>query len=76
MANYPGKIKLIHRHFPMDHTVNPLVRKPVHIGSGDLAKLAIFAGTQNKFWQMSDYLFATARTMDKLDLKVVADKVG
>ena len=76
MANYPGKIKLIHRHFPMDHTVNPLVRKPVHIGSGDLAKLAIFAGTQNKFWQMSDYLFATARTMDKLDLKVVADRVG
>ena len=76
MAGYPGKIKLIHRHFPMDNTVNPLVRKPVHIGSGELAKLTIFAGTQNKFWQMSDYLFATARTMDKLDLKVVADAVG
>ena len=76
LVNYPGKIKLIHHHFPMDHTVNPLVKKSVHVGSGELAKLAIYAGTQNKFWQMSDYLFSTARTRDKLELKVVADAVG
>ena len=76
LANYPGRIKLIHHHFPMDDTVNPLVKKSVHIGSGDLAKLAIYAGTQNKFWQMNDYLFSTARTRDKLELKAVADAVG
>ena len=75
-SRYPGKIKIIHRHFPMDHAVNPIVQKPLHQGSGILALLAIYAGTEDRFWQMNDYLFATARSEAKIDLRTVADAVG
>jgi uncharacterized membrane protein/protein-disulfide isomerase len=76
LVNHPGKIRIVHRHFPMDHTVNPLVKKPIHIGSGTLAKFAIYAGTQDKFWQMSDLLFGIARQMHQIDTNFLADKTG
>ena len=76
LVNHPGKIRIVHRHFPMDHTVNPLLKKPVHIGSGALAMLAIYAGTQDKFWQMSDLLFSIARKMPHIDVKFLAQKTG
>jgi uncharacterized membrane protein len=52
IAKHPGKIRLIHRNFPMDHTVNPIVKEPFHIGSGKMALMAIHAASQNKFWQL------------------------
>jgi uncharacterized membrane protein/predicted DsbA family dithiol-disulfide isomerase len=76
LANHPGKIKLIHRHFPMDHEVNPMVKKPTHIGSGKLAILTIYAATQGKFWQMSDIIFGIAREQPKIDIKKLAHEVG
>ena len=72
LVDHPGKIRIVHRHFPMDHTVNPLLKKPIHIGSGTLAKLAIYAGTQDKFWQMSDLLFGIARQMHEIDAMTIA----
>lgn len=76
VARYPGKIKLIHRHFPMDHTVNPIVKNPIHKGAGALAILSIYAATEGKFWQTNDYLFANARFTDRVDLQVLADEIG
>jgi protein-disulfide isomerase len=76
MMKYPGKIRLVHRHFPMDHQVNPLVKTPNHIGSGKLAMLSIYAATQNKFWQMSDILFSIARVKAKIDIRELAQQVG
>jgi protein-disulfide isomerase len=76
MVDHPDKIRVVHRHFPMDHTVNPLVKKPIHLGSGVLALLAIYAGTQEKFWQMSDLLFSIAREMHKIDTRFLADRTG
>ena len=76
MAAYPDKLKIIHRHFPMDHKVNPLVKVPVHHGSGALAILAIHAQTRGRFWQMNDYLFANAREVDQIDLNSAAEAAG
>ena len=44
--NY-DKIRLIHRHFPMDHKYNPIVKDPFHIGSGKMALLAEYANFLN-----------------------------
>jgi len=33
IAEYPDKIRLVHRHFPMDHKLNPIVKAPFHVGS-------------------------------------------
>lgn len=76
MTRYPGKIKVIHRNFPMDHTVNPIVERPVHLGAGALALLSIHAATEGKFWLTNDYLFAHARFTDQVDLQTLADDIG
>ena len=51
------KIRLIHRHFPMDHKYNPIVKEPFHVGAGAMALFAEYAQTQGKFWEMNDVLF-------------------
>ena len=73
MNRYPGRIKIIHRHFPMDSRFNPIVKIPLHEGAGRLALLAIYAETEGKFWPLSDYLFANARGTDRIDLRAVAE---
>jgi protein-disulfide isomerase/uncharacterized membrane protein len=76
MVKYPGKLRLVHRHFPMDHTVNPMVRQPLHSGSGKLAMLTYYAATENKFWQLSDLLFSIARTKQEINVEFLANETG
>jgi protein-disulfide isomerase/uncharacterized membrane protein len=76
LDQYPDRIRLIHRHFPMDHKVNPLLKTPEHIGSGKLAMLAIAAAIENRFWQMNDTLFKIARSNPEIDIKTLARDVG
>jgi uncharacterized membrane protein/protein-disulfide isomerase len=75
IAKHPGKIRLIHRNFPMDHAVNPIIKEPFHIGSGKMALLAIKAASQNKFWQMNDLLFKMASEGDVIDVRELADRL-
>jgi protein-disulfide isomerase len=73
MNQYPGKMKIIHRHFPMDSRFNPIVKIPFHEGSGMLALFAIYAKSENKFWQANDFFYTNARSADEIDLKGVAN---
>jgi len=57
VEKYPDKIRLVHRHFPMDQEVNPIVKEPFHVGSASMSLLAIYAQSKGKFWEMSDILF-------------------
>jgi uncharacterized membrane protein/protein-disulfide isomerase len=72
IAKHPDKIRLVHRNFPMDHTVNPIVKEPFHIGSGKMALMAIQAASQNKFWQLNDILFEMAGEGDVIDVAELA----
>ena len=76
MVQHPGKVKIIHRHFPMDNKVNPMLNHPVHVGAGMLALFAIYASDQGKFWQMNDHLFSTARSVESIDVPALARTVG
>ena len=76
VAAHADKIRLIHRNFPMDHSVNPIVKEPFHIGSGKMALMAIHAAARNKFWQMNDILFEMVRKSDVIDVREVAGRLG
>ena len=70
-----SKIRIVHRNYPMDDKFNPIVKQPFHIGSGQMALLAIFAESKNKFWQMNDYLYNTAGRQDRIEFKELAKKL-
>ena len=74
IAENPDKIRLVHRHFPMDHEFNPIVKTPFHVGAGKMALLAISAAAHDKFWQINDALFAAAGQDRNLNIKKLAQK--
>jgi uncharacterized membrane protein/protein-disulfide isomerase len=76
IENNPDKLRLVHRQYPLDHTVNPVVTDPFHIGSGALALVAIYASLNGKFWEMNDALYDLAATTDRMDISAAASKVG
>lgn len=81
LAAHPDTLRLVHRHYPLDHKVNPvIVPEPFHEGSGDLAKVAILAALRDKFWQTNDLLYAIIRRngdkIKTIPLKEIADKTG
>ena len=76
IQNHPDKIRLVHRHFPMDHIINPLVKETFHSGSAKLAVLAVYATEKNKFWEISDLLFEIARKNESVSIGLLAENTG
>ena len=76
VAQNPHKIRLVHRHFPMDHEVNFIVKDPFHVGSGKMALAAIYATSKDRFWEMNDLLFELAGNEKEMDLKKLASNTS
>jgi protein-disulfide isomerase len=76
LERYPQKLRIVHRHYPMDQEVNPIVKTPFHRGSGKMALLAIYAAENGKFWAMNDILFQLAGRDKTIDLKYLAQQTG
>ena len=76
VAKHTDKLRLIHRHYPMDHNVNPIVKEPFHEGSGMMALIAISAARLDKFWPVNDYLFGIAGKAHVIDIRELAQEVG
>lgn len=60
-----GKVRLIHRHFPLDQSCNSMVKRPFHQKACLLAQAAECAGKQKQFWPMNDLLYQTHKKLDK-----------
>ncbi len=77
IQQYPQKIRLVHRHYPMDHEFNPIVvPTPFHVGSGKMALLAIYAMQHNKFWEMNDALYHLGRSKSPFNTKYLAEQTN
>lgn len=76
IAKNPDKIRLVHRHYPMDHEYNFIVKHPFHVGSGKMALLAVHAAAKGKFWQMNDILFGIAGETHEVNVKDIATRTG
>ena len=73
---YPDKIRLVHRHFPMDNAINPIVDKPFHDGTAKLAIVSLFALGKDKFWEMNDILFDIPRQTEAINIRTLAEQAG
>jgi protein-disulfide isomerase len=76
MAANPDKIRLIHRHFPMDPQFNPTLSGTFHPASGKLAIAAAYAAQENRFWQMNDLLYDIPKDIKTLDIRELAQRSG
>ncbi len=67
-------VQVVHRNMPLDTNCNKYIRKEMHPGACTMAKYAIAAGKQNKFWDMNNVLFEKQPTSTK-EILVLADKL-
>lgn len=73
---YPDKIRLVHRHFPLDNLVNPVAKETVHPNAGLISLFALMAQEQNLFWQVNDALYREARAKQSINFSAIAKEVG
>lgn len=66
MENYPGKVRLVFRHFPLSF----------HQKAPKAAEASICAEQQGKFWQYHDILFANQQKLELTDLEAHAKTAG
>ena len=66
MQAYPGKLRLVFRHFPLDF----------HKQAPKAAEAAMCADEQGKFWEYHDVLFKNQQKLEPADLKAHASVVG
>lgn len=73
---YPDRIRLVHRHFPLDDRINPVIKEKVHPNSGIVAVFAIAAQDAGVFWQVNDLLFRDAREKGKIPFHDISSQAG
>ncbi len=76
IEEHPETIRLVHRHFPMDHIINPIVDQPFHEGAAKLALVSVFAAEKEKFWQMNDLLFNIDKQTETVNVRDLAQNAG
>jgi protein-disulfide isomerase len=66
LREYPGKVKLVFKNFPLDFHENAM----------PAARAAMAAGEQGKFWEMHDLLFSHQGSIHHDDLFALAKGLG
>ena len=65
-SEYPGKIRIAWKNYPL----------PFHQNAKPAANAALAAGEQGKFWEMHDKLFANQQALDRPSLEKYAQELG
>lgn len=76
VAENPGRIRIVHKNYPMDHKINPIVKEPFHVGAGKMALLAAYAVKKKIFWQMNDLLYNLDGHRQTVSVKELAQALG
>jgi uncharacterized membrane protein len=76
VEQHPERVRLVHRHYPLDHHCNPTIGKPFHPQACEYARLAHCAGLLDKFWEANDYLFAQGRRREPVTGEELAGVLG
>lgn len=72
---HPDRIRLVHRHYPLDHEFNRILSpNPFHVGSGRMALVATAAAEHEAFWKVNDALYeAVQNKQDSIKIDEFAE---
>lgn len=76
LKKYKHRMRLYHRHFPLDNKCNRAMGEPFHRNACKAALAAICARRQDKFWPMHHLLFRHPRRHNRSGLAALARKAG
>ena len=70
------QVRLVHLQYPLDTACNPNLQVQMHASACALARAAICAKAQGKFWELNDALFAAQRGPRAPAVAAVARSLG
>jgi protein-disulfide isomerase/uncharacterized membrane protein len=78
VAKHPDRIRLVHRHLPLDKACHPLLNRPFHTHACLFAEATECAALQGRFWEMNDALFSIQETVKaaRVDPLALAVRLG
>ena len=74
-AHEEKRIEVIHKNFPLDTACNKYVPNTVHPGACTLAKYALAAEKQNKYWDMANLIF-DEHPSSEADIIYLSEKIN
>jgi protein-disulfide isomerase len=72
VGQYPDRVRIIHRHFPLDQACNRSIERPFHQSACWAAQVAECAGRAGRFWEANDILFQLSNYLDTQSTKKIA----
>jgi len=72
---YPDRVRLVHRHYPLDNECNEVISRPFHPYACTYARIAYCAQQQGHFWETNDYLFKNGRRQESITLDEIASVI-
>jgi len=69
-------LQLVHRHYPLDDSCHPQLKRPFHKYACAFARAAYCAGQQGYFWEMNDWLYSYRNKMRPSELSKTAKRLG
>jgi len=76
VAANPGRVRVVHRHYPLDPSCNDDITQPFHPHACRYAALAHCAGEQGRFWPANDFLYARGQRPEPVMAEELAAGVG
>lgn len=76
LAKYGKRIRLYHRHFPLDMSCYKRMKQQMHASACFAARAAFCAHRQNKFWAFHDAQFRLGPRISKMTIIGLARKQG
>lgn len=76
LAKYGNRIRLYHRHFPLDMKCFKAMKRQMHEHACFAAAAAICAQKQKLFWTFHDALFRLGRKINESSIRALARKTG
>jgi uncharacterized membrane protein/predicted DsbA family dithiol-disulfide isomerase len=78
IAKYSDRVRVIHKHFPLDNKCNSNVKIKFHEYACNFSYAVECAGQQGKFWEMNDLIFSGQEKAkaDSIDIERLAILLG
>ncbi|MFO8057134.1 MAG: vitamin K epoxide reductase family protein [bacterium] len=78
LTDYHEKIRIVHKHLPLDHNCHPLIKREYHPCACKYSYYAVCAAEQGikSFWKMNDYLFNLPRQKECVSTQEAVEATG
>ncbi|MBN2718972.1 MAG: thioredoxin domain-containing protein [Deltaproteobacteria bacterium] len=78
LSKYAGKVRVVHRHFPLDQACNPKIKQKFHQFACHFSTAVECAARGDKFWEMNDAIFSSQETQkaETIDVEKFAIQLG